>query len=265
MDRRFPLSPLSPSITGGGRGAGGVKRAAHSAPGSAARCAPWLFTWTGFFPFWFSRPFGADGRLWRPGGEKGTGGGGHPAVQAPRPPRAADFAARCCGGRGAALSTAASGSVALWATQWAGALGRRDGAAPWPRRGRNNREPLTWTDFYHPAHLGRADRRDDFPRRRVGRMKWNRYPPGICPFHTRRKTKPPRGGTRRRPGLAPQARTTKNMVGEALTPFRDDGTQTSGPLHRPGHSFGARRGRAAAASGGGRRALTAGDLTQVWG
>ena len=112
----------------------------------------------------------------------------HPAVQAPRPPRAADFAARCCGGRGAALSTAASGSVALWATQWAGALGRRDGAAPWPRRERNNREPLTWTDFYHPAPLGRADAEGA-----GGEDDVEQYPPEVFLFPLQRKTEPPRG------------------------------------------------------------------------
>ena len=100
-------------------------------------------------------------------------------MQAPCPPRADDFSARCCGGKGAVSSTAASGSAALWAAQWAGALGRRDGAAPWPRRKRHNREPLTWADFYNPAHLGRADRRDDFSRRRVGRMIWSNTYRGI--------------------------------------------------------------------------------------
>ena len=110
---------------------------------------------------------------------KGTGEGGPPAVQAPCPPRADEFSARCCGGKGAASSTAASGSAALWAAQWAGALGRRDGAAPWPRRGRHDREPLTWEDVHHPAHLGRADRRGGFPRRRVGRMTWSNTHRGI--------------------------------------------------------------------------------------
>jgi len=184
------------------------------------------FSFSGLPPLWGGWPPLAAG--WG----KGTGEGGPPAVQPPCPPRAADFAARCCGGKGGALSTAASGSAALWAAQWAGALGRRDGAAPWPRRKRNDREPLTWTTFDHPAHLGRADRRDGFPRRRVGRMIWSLYSPRVFLFRPRRKTTPPRGGE---PNVVrawhPRPGRRKTRLARTWRHCCDNGTQTSGPLH----------------------------------
>ena len=152
----------------------GVCRAFHMSGGFSFLVLP---------PLWGGWPPPAAGWV------MGNGEGGPPAVQAPCPPRAADFAARCCGGKGAALSTAASGSAALWAAQWAGAAARRDGAAPWPRRKRCNREPLTWEDFHHPAPLGRADADGGG----WGRGLWNGSPRGSFRFNSTENTTAARG------------------------------------------------------------------------
>ena len=121
-------------------------------------------------------------------------------------------------------------------------------------------------DVYQPAPLGRAAAIG----RRVGRMKWDRYPQGIFLFLARRKTEWTRGFNPTAAGFgergAPNPDDAKNMVGEGLTTLlrRWDPNQWPAAFV-PGHTSGGRRGRAAAASGGGRRALTAGDLELVWG